>query len=305
VTVARPSNPPTAPYLVISRIGPDSLHSEWLEVAGRGGVNFLLSSYDAALAPIEHPAVRFETRTGTKVAGYAAILRDHAELIGNYRYVALFDDDLSIDAKSLLSLFELIDAHGFKIAQPALDHESFFTYACLLRHHGQMLRHVNFIEMMCPIFRSDILLDLAPLFDLGFESGIDLVWSAIVHQTPGDFAVIDSLPVRHSRPVGSLKSVNGFTGDRIYETDIHAILARFELPWLPTLPYAAVRSDGRTVRGRLRLLLGSASLVRAIPIRSASFRLTAMATYWYQLLAAPARNVAAAMPATVSQRDSI
>lgn len=303
MTAARAPNPPPTPYLVISRIGPESLHAEWLMAAGGGGVDFLLSSYDADLAPVEHPAVRFETRPGTKVAGYAAILRDHAGLISKYRYVALFDDDLSIDAASLAALFRLIDAGGFKIAQPALDHDSYFTYACLLRHPGAMLRHVNFIEMMCPIFRSDILLDLALLFELGFESGIDLVWSAIVHRNPGDFAVIDSLPVRHSRPVGSLKSVNGFTGERRYETDIHAILARFALPWLPALPYAAVRSDGRTVRGRLRLLLGSASLVRAIPVRSTLFRLNAMATYWRQLLVAPARNVAATMPETVSLRD--
>ena len=304
MTLPLPPGSPTAPYLVISRIGPKSLHPQWLPATGVGGFDLLLSSYDPDLAPVDHPAVRFETRPGTKVAGYAAILSDHAKLIGQYRYVALFDDDLSIDAASLLALFRLVEAQGFKIAQPALDHHSYFTYACLLQHRGKMLRHVNFIEMMCPVFRSDILLDLAPLFELGFESGIDLVWSAIVHRDPGDFAVIDSLPVRHSRPVGAVKSVNGFIGERIYETDIHAILARFDLPWLPALPYAAIGIDGRTVRGRLRLLLGALSLVRAIPVRTASFRLVAMTTYWRQLLVAPARNVAAAMPAMVSRWDS-
>lgn len=286
----------TAPYLIISRVGPDSLHAQWLPTAGPGGFDVLLSSYDRRVQPVEDPAVLFEFRPGAKVAGYGEILRDHAALIRQYRYVALFDDDLATDALSLLALFRLIDGQGFKIAQPALDHHSYFTYACLLHHSGYRLRHVNFVEMMCPFFRSDILLDLAPLFGLGYESGIDLVWSALVHRQAGDLAVIDSIPVRHTRPVGAIKAVNGFVDGRVYETDIHAILKRFDLPWLPATPYGGIRSDGSLARNRLALFAHALGLARAIPIRSARFRLNAMVTYWVQLLRCRTRNVRAQWP---------
>ena len=63
---AGPSLPANAPYLVISRIGPDSLHAEWLPAAGPGMFDVLLSSYDPAIAPVERPAAsgRREQRTG-------------------------------------------------------------------------------------------------------------------------------------------------------------------------------------------------------------------------------------------------
>jgi len=41
---------------------------------------------------------------------------------------------------------------------------------------GFKLRHMTFIEMMAPVFRRDVLQQVRPLFELGFESGIDLIW---------------------------------------------------------------------------------------------------------------------------------
>lgn len=281
----------TSPFLLISRIGPQSLHRAWLPAHGRAGFDLLLSAYDETIEPTTGAGILFEHRPGTKVAGYGAILRDHAALLARYRYVALFDDDLLIDAASLLRLFEIIDEQQLKIAQPALDHTSYFTYACLLQHRGFTLRHVNYIEMMCPVFRSDVLLEVAPLFELGFESGIDLIWSSLAHQTTEDFAVIDSVPVHHSRPVGGGKAVNGFVDGRKYETDIHAILDQFALPWLPALPHGGLRSDGRYTRSRLALLLGAVRLATAIPIRLTRFRLRAIAKYWRHLVLARADSV--------------
>lgn len=249
----------------------------------------LLSCYETETQPVAGPGILFEYRPGSKVAGYGEILRDYAALIRQYRYVALFDDDLLTDAARILRLFEIIDEQQLKIAQPALDHESYFTYACLLQHRGFTLRHVSFVEMMCPFFRSDVLLDVAPLFSLGFESGIDLVWSALVNESPKDFAVIDSVPVRHTRPVGANKATNGFVDGRNYRTDIEAALERFQLPWLPALPHGGLRPDGSYTSRRFALYLAAGRLTAAIPIRSASFRMRAIATYWRQLMRSGAR----------------
>jgi hypothetical protein len=278
----------SAPYLVISRIGAESLHKRWLP--SDRSFDVLLSCYDPSVQPERRDGVMFEFRAGSKVAGYGSAIRERKKLIRQYRYVALFDDDLATDSASLLRLFQIADEQKLKIAQPALDHQSYFTYACLLQHKGFLLRHVNFIEMMCPFFRSDILLDLAPLFELGFESGIDLVWSALAYSSPTDFAVIDSVPVHHSRPVGASKSRNGFTHGRFYEHDIHAILDRFQLPWLPALPYGGLRRGGYYSHSRLVLTAEALRLVRAVLIRSPRFRVVAMTRYWRQLVRSRAHN---------------
>jgi hypothetical protein len=289
----------SAPYLVISRVGATSLHRRWLPKDE--SFHVLLSCYEAGVEAERDEGVMFEYRPGSKVAGYGETIRDHEQLIRQYRYVALFDDDLATDAASLLRLFQVADEQQLKIAQPALDHESYFTHACLLQHKGFVLRHVNFIEMMCPFFRSDILLDLAPLFELGFESGIDLIWSALAHEAPADFAVIDSIPVHHARPVGIAKSVNGFVDGRVYESDIEAILKRFDLPWLPVLPFGGMRSNGSYSASRAALAFEAVRLIAAMPIRSFRFRLVAIGRYWRQLLGGRPDNLKASWPTASKQ----
>lgn len=292
----------TRRFLLISRVGCDSLHEEWLAPAEERDFDVLISAYDRRVAPpVACPSIFFEYREGRKVAGYGEILRDHRELIAGYDYVALFDDDLLIDAGGLTRLFSTIADHKLKIAQPALDHSSFFTYGCLLRHSAFLLRYTTYVEMMCPIFRSDILLTLTPLFQLGFESGIDLIWSGLVHGGPHDFAVIDAYPVCHTRRVGTLKAANGFGAGKPYEHDIHAILDRFSAPWLPCLPYAAIRCDGRYTGSRIALVASAAPLIFAIPRHfPMKWRMRNVAVYWNHLLRRRPKNARIAWPTALT-----
>lgn len=289
--------------LLISRIGPRSLHRHWLGELGPGapdtprGFDVLLSSYDPAVTVQEGEGVFFEHRPGSKVAGYGALLRAHRALLAQYDYVALFDDDLLIDSADLARLFAIVREHKPKIAQPALTPESYFTYAALLRHPGFMLRHMSYIEMMCPIFRADILDSLIPLFELGHESGIDIIWSNLVWEHPHDLAVIDAVPIVHTQRVGGRKADNGFVDGRRYEDDIAAILARFGAQWLPCLPYGGIRADGRAVKGRGAMMPAALGLARAVPLqRPMKMRARNLAVYWKHMLTARARNIALDWP---------
>ena len=238
--------------LLVVRAGPRSLHPRWLE--GARGFDVLVSAYDARAPRVEGPGIASELRPGTKVAALGALLRERRELLARYDRVGLADDDLEFDAATADALFGACAAHGFRLAQPALTHDSHFTYAALLRHPGMRLRHVTFVEMMFPVFETGALMEVAPLFGMGLESGIDLVWCNALHRGPRDFAVIDAHPVRHTRPVGQDASANGFGGGRSYESDIARALGAFGLPWLPCLPYGGIASDGRAVgRGAIAL----------------------------------------------------
>jgi hypothetical protein len=287
----------TAPrrFLLVSRIGPDSLHPHWLGNGRDRGFDVLLSAYSPLVEPCTGTGVTFEYRSGAKVAGYAAVFDAHRDVLARYDYVAIFDDDLLARPAGIKRLFQIVADHDLKIAQPALTDDSHFTYACLVRHPSFQLRFVNYIEMMCPVFRTDILLEILPLFALGYESGIDLIWCNLTYTSPRDFAVIDAAPVRHTRRVGTSKALNGFVDGRRYEDDIHAILKRFRLSWLPCVPYSAIRRDGATVKGRLAFALDAARLAliapRHPPLRDRSRNI---AVYWKHLLIARARNLHAA-----------
>lgn len=289
----------TAPrrFLLVSRIGPDSLHHYWLGDGGDRSFDVLLSAYSPLVEPCVGPGVSFEYRPGAKVAGYAALFDAHRATLARYDYVAIFDDDLLVLPGGIARLFNIVASHNLKIAQPALTLDSHFTYACLLRHPSFKLRFVNYIEMMCPVFRTDILLDILPLFALGYESGVDLIWCNLTPSSPTDFAVIDATPVRHTRRVGAGKALNGFVDGRRYEDDIHSILERFGLPWLPCLPYSAIRRNGKAVEGRLAFVPDAARLAlianRQSPLRDRSRNI---AVYWKHLLMAGARNLSATWP---------
>jgi hypothetical protein len=284
--------------LLISRVGPRSLHRHWLgDLHAPRDFDVLLSAYDPAVIAPDGEGILFEHRPGAKVAGYGALLRAHRALLARYDYVALFDDDLLIESADLARLFAIVRYYRPRIAQPALTPESYFTYAALLRHPGFLLWHISYIEMMCPIFRADVLERLIPLFELGHESGIDIIWSNLVWENPQDLAVIDAVPVVHTQRVGGRKADNGFVDGRRYEDDIAAILACFGAQWLPCLPYGGIRAGGQVVKGRGGMMPAALGLVRTVPLqRPMKMRARNLAVYWKHMLTARARNMALDWP---------
>ena len=258
--------PKTQPrYLIVSRIGPDSLHPHWIAGAAQGRFDVLLSSFAPLPDLHDSPGVTVEHRPGPKVAGYSGILRDHAARLARYDYVCFMDEDLRISADQIAGCFALAADHRLKIAQPALAWGSHFSYAATLRQPQFRLRFVNFIEMCCPIFRRDVLATIAPLYHSGLESGIDLIWCNAVAEGPRDFAVIDAFPALHTRPVGGKASANGFADVHGYEAHILDALARYGLPRHRMAAYEGLRLDGRPLRGRLPLALASLSVFGALP----------------------------------------
>jgi hypothetical protein len=185
-------------FLVVTRAGRASLHEEWLRSPERRGFDLFVSAYDPSVRPPKGPGLSGEYRPGSKIAGYGALLHEREALLRRYAYVMLVDDDIEADAETLTQAFRIAAAHRLKICQPSLTHDSHFTYAGLLQNRAFALRYVNFVEMMCPIFRIDVLLRARALFRLGYESGIDLIWCNLDDPAPRDYAVIDAVAMSSS-----------------------------------------------------------------------------------------------------------
>ncbi len=288
-------------WLVVSRTGRDGLHHRWLKQWPERRFDLLLSAYHPDVADPGLPGVTLEFRPGRKVDGYAALFRDRPDLLDRYDRIALIDDDIDTDTRTLNRCFEICTDHDLKIGQPALSHDSHFTYAALLQQPALQMRFVNFVEMMCPVFRADVLGQVLPLFDMGYESGIDLIWCNLWTDPQFSFGVIDACPVHHTRPVGTAKAANGFGAGRRYEDDITDILNAFGLPWLPCLPYGAVDRSGRMIsagtgHGRLRLCAAALSALGALPGPGPRGRLRKIMVHWNHLLRRKARNLTRALP---------
>lgn len=271
-------------FLLVTRAGKASLHGNWLGQSEPRGFDVYLSAYDPAVAPVSGPGVFFEHRPGYKVEGYSGFLRDHAALWQSYDHVCFWDEDLDASAETLRAMFEICAAHRLKIAQPALTADSHYTYAAFLRQPAWTLRHVNFIEMMCPVFRTDILDAIAPLYHSKYESGIDLVWCHHVGTDPTDFAVIDATPVRHTEPVGGKMTDNGFVQTSGYTPTIYEVMRRFNVPWSGCVALSGVTRSGKTVQSPALLFLAALTILRAVPLqRPMAGRLRAVLVHFKHL----------------------
>ena len=230
--------------LVVTRAGPRSLHAAWRPPPGPRSFDLLVASY---CEEAEHPMADGVMQTfvpGRKVEGWNVVLERCAEVVARYDRVALIDDDILAGADAIGRCFAAGAEQSLSIWQPSLSWDSYFTYAGTLHNPMFALRYVNVVEMMCPFFSAEALQRVKPLFGYGWESGIDLVWCSLLPRRPRQFAILDDVVVRHTRPVGALKQANGFVG-RDYEDDIHACLRHFGMRW-PSL----VAEGARDARGR-------------------------------------------------------
>jgi len=254
----------TPRFLLVTRIGPKSLHQNWIGTPKTRQFDVFLSAYTGDAEEVQQEGVRNELRPGFKVEGYGGFINAHRALWERYDYICFWDEDLDTDTDTLNRMFAICAEARFKIAQPALSHDSHFTYAGLLQQKGFRYRHINYIEMMCPIFRTDALPAVETLYHSGYESGIDLIWCNLLFETPCDFAVIDDTPVRHTEAVGQRKEDNGFSTETRYEDHIHSLLNQYDLPWLSCNPYSGICNSGRIVSSRMQLFLAALGAFKSV-----------------------------------------
>lgn len=288
---------PTKPFLLVARVGPNSLHKEWLTGADGRNFDLLLSAFSPGVERPTGGGIFHELRPGPKMYALGNLLKDRAEFLKKYEYIGFFDEDISTSLDNVNRIFELCATRALKIAQPALTPDSYFSFAGLLQQKAFELRSINQIEMMCPVFRVDVLFEVAPLFWSGYEVGMDLVWCNVAFEGPDDFAVLDCAPVTHTLPVGARKELNGFADGRPYEADIYAILKDYDLPWLGCVPYYGVTKSGKKIASRMLLMCAALPLAFSITNQTPIWpRLMAVLTHWKHLLVRKPLNI----PRTIS-----
>ncbi len=234
--------------LVITRAGSESLHAEWFKSA-EPDFDLLVTAYSQD-APIADGEFRIFV-PGPKVAGYAETFRRHPEIFDRYEYIALIDNDISADAAAINASFSTGRVEGLKLWQPSLTIDSYFTYAMTLRNPLFRLRFTDFVEMMCPFFEASALCSALPLFEMGFETGIDLAWVSPEMIRNQQAAVLDAVSVRHTRPVGVTKLEQGFDESEGYDVQVNAFLKSVGIPY-----FSYPRILGGLLRGNVRVAAG-------------------------------------------------
>lgn len=190
----------TKPYLALFRAGPKSLHPH--AVAGIDALPFDYAlSYYGDEQPDATGAVFVHMQKGAKWPGLEATLRAYWELVSQYQYVWLPDDDLLCEPQTVARMFAVCSDLRLELAQPALTPDSYFSHVITLQHAAFQLRFTNFVEIMAPVLSVEMLERVLPTI-AGNSSGygLDTLWPRL--SEVGRVVIIDDTPIKHTRPVG-------------------------------------------------------------------------------------------------------
>lgn len=140
---------------------------------------------------------------------------ERPELVLEYEYFGLLDDDLTWVQGDILKLFQLSDAVNMYLGQPSCSKPSTTAWN-VLKHNATVLelgavgRHIKFIEVMAPVLSRRAMQEFLPMFEgLTHAWGMDVVWSLIVSNrttaqnnrdgTGDKLVVLDAIIIEHLR----------------------------------------------------------------------------------------------------------
>jgi hypothetical protein len=188
--------------LVISIVGDNSVHRTWLAGATPRNFDLCLIYYGDVAQRFASDADIYLQRKGIKFNLIHELAQHElAEVMCHYERIWMPDDDIAADVDRVNRLFRLAEEHRLSICQPAIGSGD-VTFRTLRADPRFILRYSRFVEIMCPLFTRAALEQMLPTFVANRSAwGIDWLWASRLG--PKDLAVIDAVPMAHTRPLRS------------------------------------------------------------------------------------------------------
>lgn len=186
---------------VISAVGKNSLHKQWIDGLQERDFDLHLIVYDDSFSRFYSDADFVSSKKGYKLRLVYDYLVSNPEYLNHYEYFFIPDDDIFTDGETIEELFVLMKKYGLKIAQPALKN-SYFTYPITLQDPFCELRYTDFVEMMIPCFSQQAIKKVLATFNANESGwGVEFHWRKLIGTNGHDMAIIDKTPMIHTQPV--------------------------------------------------------------------------------------------------------
>ncbi len=250
--------------LVIVRAGENSLHREWLSPGREWDI--IVSGYGDAPPEEEEECIAHYFK-GAKWNGIYDAIAANEDFVFSHERIMLPDDDLRMRAADINALFAIGEALDLRLYQPSLT--GHFSWAHLNCRRDCLARWVGMVEIMTPVLHRDILRLLWRDFrQMRSGVGMDYYWqvfSGFPHT-----AVLDCVPVEHTRPIGSRQpdaaedestvnclrrgfSLSGFAPwAGSFYGDIAAVKNDLSVSWIDGVPEIRSRKYRRLLIGERR-----------------------------------------------------
>lgn len=193
--IERPRN------LVFVPANENSMHLEWIPDAHRDWQLFVNFYGDDSTRVRNSPHEYFSQMKGWKYEVFYELCKSGR--LPEFDYIWMPDDDIETTWSDINRLFEYARRFDLQLAQPALTRDSHRSHKITTVQSHYELRYTSFVEIMCPLFSHDCLQQMVHTFEGSVAAwGLDYVWPLLLGYPKDRVAVIDAVPVKHSRPVG-------------------------------------------------------------------------------------------------------
>ncbi len=186
---------------LIVAAGEGSRHREWIQ--GDCDFDLHLLVYDGSAEKWRGDTEHICKLHGYKLKMTYAYLTRNPEILEQYDYFLLADDDISMTSADVNAIFDAMSRYGLQIGQPSLVN-SYYSWYHTLHDEFCRLRYTNFVEVMIPCFSREALRKVLFTFnenDCGW--GTESHWPLLIDTNRHDIAIIDEVKVVHTRPVQS------------------------------------------------------------------------------------------------------
>ncbi len=189
--------------LVISAVGDESLHTEW--ISGPAQFDLCLIYYgnsEEKAIQYEEQAKYFYQAKGMKYTLLHEWIGKNQDILTQYAYVWMPDNDVSISTEAINQLFLTAEKYDLYLCQPAM--RGYTSHPFTEPKPGSFMRFTNFVEVLAPLMHINTLLKLKDSFVFNHSGwGYDYLWPYLLGHPPDRIAIIDDIVMVHTKPIGT------------------------------------------------------------------------------------------------------
>jgi len=150
-------------YLIYTSAGSSANVRFWVSKKDRD-YDVWITNYSGIPGLNREYADFYNEQKGTKIPNLHRVYLDNSDFFKSYKAIMVMDDDVIISPKSLNQLFNLLEINDLWMLQPAFSRFGKISHPITRRRLTTRLRYVNFVEITCPIIRTDKLLEFLDVY---------------------------------------------------------------------------------------------------------------------------------------------
>jgi hypothetical protein len=238
-----------ASFLVILRAGDSSLHPNWL--TGSKDWDLAISYYGSNQQKAFPEASYVHRFRGGKWDGLYDFFNSHPDVLNEYDYFWLPDDDILTDTDTINGLFAGMERYHLELAQPSLTINSYFSSLLTVRCRCFLIRYTSFVEIMVPVIARSLLIKIIPYLK-GTQSGfgLDYMWHRLASDPTSKVGILDEISVFHTRPVGGTSAIELGSQAISRKRELDVFLTQWDVPQHRAVTFRGYLANGVLIKSQ-------------------------------------------------------